>query len=211
MSVFVQHALCSYWDEENRIQSVADNGATTTYKYNDAGERIFKVGAQGETVYVNQFYVIRGGQVASKHVFGGSQRLVSKLASQPVDAPSTEGIATGSTVTTAAIAPAAAGGNGNGQGAGNANAGGNNPNAGGANGAANGNSPNAGGSNGGGTPGGGNPGGGNGNPGGGNTGGGNTGPQEERTFYFYHPDHLGSSSYVTCLAPNFCTINFSFL
>jgi hypothetical protein len=33
---------------------------------------------------------------------------------------------------------------------------------------------------------------------GGDTGSGvPTGPQEERIFYFYHPDHLGSSSYVT--------------
>ena len=30
-----------------------------------------------------------------------------------------------------------------------------------------------------------------------NGGGGTIGPQEERDFYFFHPDHLGSSSYVT--------------
>ncbi len=139
---------------------------------------MFKVGAQGETVYVNQFYVIRNGQVASKHIFGGSQRLVSKLASRPVDAPSITG---GETTDPAAAEdpepePAAAGGNGNGKGKGNSKP--KNPNAGG-----NGNGNGGGGS-----------GGGNGN-GGGNTGGGQ--PQEERDFYFYHPDHLGSSSYVT--------------
>ncbi|UWQ09737.1 SpvB/TcaC N-terminal domain-containing protein [Aliiroseovarius crassostreae] len=163
------------WDEENRIQSIADNGATTTYKYNDAGERIFKVGAQGETVYVNQFYVIRGRQVGSKHIFGGAQRLVTKLASQPVFEDSTS---TSSTPTT--LAAPVDGNNGNGKGAGSANAHGNNPNAGGANGNGNG----SGGGNGGGT-------------GGGSGGTGTTGPQEERIFYFYHPDHLGSSSYVT--------------
>ncbi len=174
------------WDEENRIQSVADNGKTTTYKYNDAGERVFKVGAQGETVYVNQFYVIRNGQVASKHIFGGSQRLVSKLASQPVDAPSiTGGETTETTGEDPEPEPAAAGGNGNGNGNG-----GTNPNAGGANGAANGQGNGAGGVNAGGN--------GNGNGAGGGTTGGTTNPpQEERDFYFYHPDHLGSSSYVT--------------
>ncbi len=177
------------WDEENRIQSVADNGATTTYKYNDAGERVFKVGAQGETVYVNQFYVIRNGQVASKHIFGGSQRLVSKLASQPVDAPSITGGETTET-TGEDPEPAAAGGNGNGNGGTNPNAGGANSNGQG-NGAGGGN---AGGNGNGNGNGGGGSGGGNGN-GGGNTGGGQ--PQEERDFYFYHPDHLGSSSYVT--------------
>jgi RHS repeat-associated protein len=162
------------WDEENRIQSVADNGATTTYKYNDAGERIFKVGAQGETVYVNQFYVIRNGQVATKHIFSGAQRLVTKLASQPVFAEST--------IVGSPVQMARNNGNGNGEGSDNPNAGGN--------------------GNGNGTPGGGTDngnGGGNGNGnGGGNGGGGTTNPpQEERTFYFYHPDHLGSSSYVT--------------
>ena len=171
------------WDEENRIQSISDNGATTTYKYNDAGERIFKVGAQGETVYVNQFYVIRGGQVATKHVFGGSQRLVTKLASQPVFEDTTTS-ATDAALTDPVADVTAT--NGNGKGGGNTNAHGNNPNAGGVNGAANGQGSGAGGVNGGGTS-------------GGDTGGagGTTGPQEERTFYFYHPDHLGSSSYVT--------------
>ena len=33
------------WDEENRIQSVADNGQTQDYKYDDAGERVIKCSA----------------------------------------------------------------------------------------------------------------------------------------------------------------------
>ncbi len=168
-----------------RSTSLLFNTIWSTHKHNDAGERVFKVGAQGETVYVNQFYVIRNGQVASKHIFGGSQRLVSKLASQPVDAPSITG---GDTTDPAAAEdpepePAAAGGNGNGNG-------GTNPNAGGANGAANGQGSGAGGVNAGGN--------GNGNGAGGGTTDATTNPpQEERDFYFYHPDHLGSSSYVT--------------
>ena len=28
------------WDDENRIQSVADNGSTKTYKYDDQGQRL---------------------------------------------------------------------------------------------------------------------------------------------------------------------------
>ncbi|MDM8564425.1 SpvB/TcaC N-terminal domain-containing protein [Candidatus Halobeggiatoa sp. HSG11] len=70
------------WDDENRIQKIIDNSREFTYKYNAAGERVFKVGPQGETVYVNQFFVIRNGSVASKHVFAGSARVVSKLAKQ---------------------------------------------------------------------------------------------------------------------------------
>ena len=67
------------WDEENRIQSVSDNGRTTTYKYNDAGERVIKRGEQGETAYVNQFFTVRNRSVGTKHVFVGESRLVSKL------------------------------------------------------------------------------------------------------------------------------------
>ena len=41
------------WDEENCIQSVADNGCTQTYRYDDADERVIKRGAQGKTAYAN--------------------------------------------------------------------------------------------------------------------------------------------------------------
>ncbi len=55
------------------------NGRTTTYKYNDAGERVVKRGEQGETAYVNQFFTVRNRSVGTKHVFVGETRLVSKL------------------------------------------------------------------------------------------------------------------------------------
>jgi RHS repeat-associated protein len=67
------------WDEENRIQSLAENGHTETYKYDDDGERVIKRGPQGETVYVNSFFTIRNREVGTKHVFAGETRLVSKL------------------------------------------------------------------------------------------------------------------------------------
>jgi RHS repeat-associated protein len=70
------------WDEENRIQSIADNGSTTNYKYNAAGERVIKRGSHGETVYVNQFFVIRNGSNATKNVFVGASRIVAKLVKQ---------------------------------------------------------------------------------------------------------------------------------
>jgi RHS repeat-associated protein len=102
------------WDEENRIQSIFDNGHEMTYKYNDAGERVIKRGPQGETAYVNQYFTIRNREVGTKHVIVGTTRLVSKMMKQ--DKP---------------------GGNPKGQ-----------------------------------------------NP-------------YEKDLYFYHPDHLGSSNYVT--------------
>jgi YD repeat-containing protein len=73
------------WDEENRIQSVADNGRTRTYKYDDAGERVIKRGSQGETAYVNQFFTVRNREVSTMHVFAGGTRMVSKLVRQPRD------------------------------------------------------------------------------------------------------------------------------
>ena len=67
------------WDEENRIQSIADNGHTKTYKYNDTGERVIKRGPQGETVYINPYFTVRNRSVATKHVYAGASRLTSKL------------------------------------------------------------------------------------------------------------------------------------
>jgi RHS repeat-associated protein len=70
------------WDEENRVQSVAENGYTITYKYDGAGQRVIKRGPQGETAYVNQFFTIRNGQIGTKQIFVGTTRLVSKLVKQ---------------------------------------------------------------------------------------------------------------------------------
>jgi RHS repeat-associated protein len=102
------------WDEDNRIQALADQGHVKYYKYDDQGQRIIKRGPQGETVYVNQFYTQRPGATGTKHIYAGTTRLVSKLVKQ--DTP-----------------------NGNPQGA---------------------------------TP-------------------------YEKDLYFYHPDHLGTSNYIT--------------
>jgi len=70
------------WDEENRITTVSDNGHTSYYVYDAGGERTLKRSAQGETFYVNPYFVIREGQVASKHFFAGSQRIATKLTKQ---------------------------------------------------------------------------------------------------------------------------------
>jgi RHS repeat-associated protein len=73
------------WDDENRIQSVFDNGHQKAYKYDDQGERVLKRGPQGETAYVNQYFVIRNRQIGSKHIYAGETRLVSKLMMQNQD------------------------------------------------------------------------------------------------------------------------------
>ena len=41
------------WDEENRLTALSDNGKTSRYTYNAAGERIVKSQGYLEGVYVN--------------------------------------------------------------------------------------------------------------------------------------------------------------
>ena len=67
------------WDEENRIQAIADNGQTTTFRYDHTGTRTLKRGAQGETAYVNPYWTVRNKTVATKHIYIGSQRLTGKV------------------------------------------------------------------------------------------------------------------------------------
>ncbi|MGB5685000.1 MAG: RHS repeat-associated core domain-containing protein, partial [Candidatus Electrothrix sp.] len=135
------------WDEENRIRTIRDNGHTLAYTYNDAGERVFKTGPQGETVYVNQFYTVGNREIGSKHVFVGTGRIVTKLVKGQ------ENVAT----------PASAVNPGNSNPSGNAT------------GHSNGNN-------------------------GGGSGGGSAGNGTivyEKDIYYYHPDHLGSSTFIS--------------
>ncbi len=143
------------WDEENRLQTLSDNGLTHHYTYDAVGERVLKGQGNGQqvfvngelvpgnggignyTIYVNPYVVVRSGNF-TKHFFIESQRIVSKLGES---------------------------GNGNANGSGN-------------NGNGNGNNND------------------NGNNGNGNNGN-NNGLNQEAFQFYYHPDHLGSSSYIT--------------
>jgi RHS repeat-associated protein len=71
------------WSEENRVKQIEDNGKTTYFLYDDAGERVVKRGEHGETIYVNRFFSIRNGELGTKHVFAGETRVVSKLVKTP--------------------------------------------------------------------------------------------------------------------------------
>ena len=84
------------WDEENRIRALADNGAVFKYLYDAGGERVIKSheGQQSlstfgsdpgnyditanNTIYVSPYVVVHNGQM-TKHFFIESQRVVSKL------------------------------------------------------------------------------------------------------------------------------------
>ena len=85
------------WDEENRLLSSDDNGFVTNYWYDADGERTVKTSGEGEQIYVNSefaggrtntakfslyvspYLVANQGGRYTKHIYIGNQRIVSKL------------------------------------------------------------------------------------------------------------------------------------
>ena len=86
-----------YWDEDNRLMVLSDNGKTSRYTYNAAGERIIKSHGDLEGVYINgapqgitfhetEDYTIYPAPIITvtknrftKHYFIGDKRIASKL------------------------------------------------------------------------------------------------------------------------------------
>jgi RHS repeat-associated protein len=66
------------WDAEDRVTSVADQGSTTRYTYDDEYRLAIERGPQGETSFVNRFYTVRNGSVAWKHFWAGTDRIATK-------------------------------------------------------------------------------------------------------------------------------------
>ncbi len=69
------------WTEDNRLASVIDGGgrSVTRFLYDAAGERLVKYGRGGASITVGQFFNLKGRTAATKHVFAGTTRLASKL------------------------------------------------------------------------------------------------------------------------------------
>ena len=85
------------WDEENRLLSSDDNGFVTNYWYDADGERTVKTSGESDQVYVNSefaggrtntakfslyvspYLVANQGGRYTKHIYIGSQRIVSKI------------------------------------------------------------------------------------------------------------------------------------
>ena len=196
------------WDEENRIKAIADNGELFSYVYDANNERVLKSNGGGQnvrvngkkaggtgsignyTVYVNPYVVVRNSMV-TKHFYIENQRIVTKLAesSDVLLQPKTAGSSInnfnyknkqkklkGSILKLYADlgleidkVDGEAGNSGQTPPNGNAYGYGNN---------------NGGGNNGG-------------NPENTNGNSGGNGINMEAFAYYYHPDHLGSSSYIT--------------
>lgn len=85
------------WDEENRLLAVDDNGFVSNYWYDADGERTVKTSGESDQVYVNgvfsggstntakfslyvsPYLVANQGGRYTKHIYAGSQRIVSKV------------------------------------------------------------------------------------------------------------------------------------
>jgi len=86
-----------YWDEDNRLMVLSDNGKTSRYTYNAGGERIIKSHGTTEGVYINGApqgitfhengnYTLYPASIISinknrftKHYFIGDKRIASKI------------------------------------------------------------------------------------------------------------------------------------
>jgi RHS repeat-associated protein len=88
-----------FWDESNRLRVVSDNHSMQHYIYDGSGERVLKANSDMEAVYENgelvntpgtvsingytsypsAFIVITADGVYSKHYYAGTQRIVSRL------------------------------------------------------------------------------------------------------------------------------------
>jgi len=86
-----------YWDEDNRLMVLSDNGKTSRYTYNHAGERIIKSHGDLEGVYINgapqgimfhenDEFTLYPASILSvnrnrftKHYFIGNQRIASRI------------------------------------------------------------------------------------------------------------------------------------
>ena len=86
-----------YWDEDNRLMVLSDNGKTSRYTYNAGGERIIKSHGSMEGVYINgapqgitfhehDDYTLYPASIISinknrftKHYFIGDKRIASKI------------------------------------------------------------------------------------------------------------------------------------
>ena len=105
------------WDEDNHIQSIADSstgslqaGQTQTYQYDHQGSRVIKRGPQGETAYVNPWFTVRNRSIGSKHVYAGTSRIATQLVPgvKPVGNPSSTSSSPSSNIASVArsLAPA---------------------------------------------------------------------------------------------------------
>ena len=91
------------WDDENRLMAISDNGYVSSYRYDNVGNRTVKLSGYGEAVFINgdesgngfnqtnrftaypnSFFTYNGSRYF-KHIYVGSDRIVSKVSADNPD------------------------------------------------------------------------------------------------------------------------------
>jgi len=67
------------WDASDRIRVVTDHASSTTYQYDDTGQRTIERGPAGETAFINPWVTVRNGNEIYKHVWAGGDRIATKI------------------------------------------------------------------------------------------------------------------------------------
>lgn len=73
------------WDEKGRLTATSDQNADVEYLYGEDNQRAVKSSDMGETLYFNNFWTwsnnstVYNGERTAKHIFLGSERIVTKL------------------------------------------------------------------------------------------------------------------------------------
>lgn len=66
------------WDASDRMRVVTDGPSTTTYQYDDTGQRTIERGPAGETAFVNPWVTIRNRNEIFKHIWAGDDRIATQ-------------------------------------------------------------------------------------------------------------------------------------
>jgi RHS repeat-associated protein len=67
------------WDDDGRLVEVQRAGTHLRNWYDSEGKRVIKRGRYGETLFANQYFQLKNGTQANKHVFAGGQRVATVL------------------------------------------------------------------------------------------------------------------------------------
>ena len=66
------------WDASDRMRVVTDRGSSTTYRYDDTGQRAIERGPAGETAFINSWVTVRNRNEIYKHIWAGGDRIATK-------------------------------------------------------------------------------------------------------------------------------------
>jgi RHS repeat-associated protein len=66
------------WDASDHMTSVADQGSTTTYTYDNVGQLGITRGPSGEIAFVNPWYTVRNATERWKEIWAGNDRIATQ-------------------------------------------------------------------------------------------------------------------------------------